>query len=108
MKVSPVIRHCVFIRFRDDVAAAARQHIYNDLETLCGKLPGVLSFHARANVSPEIGMDKGYSEGFIIDFADADARNAYLDDAGHKAIGGRIVAAAADGVQGVFVFDLDM
>lgn len=108
VKVSSVIRHCVFIRFRGEVAAATRQDIYNDLAKLCGKLPGVLSFHAGANVSPETGMDKGFSEGFIIDFADADARDTYLDDAGHRAIGGRIVAAAADGVQGVFVFDLDM
>lgn len=108
MKVSPVIRHCVFIRFRDDVVAAARQDIYSDLAALCGKLPGVLSFHAGANVSPETGMDKGFGEGFIIDFADAQARDTYLDDAGHRAIGGRIVAAAAAGVQGVFVFDLDM
>lgn len=103
-----MIRHCVFIRFRDDIAAATRQDIYKDLETLCGKLSGVLSFHARANVSPEIGMDKGYSEGFIIDFAGASARDIYLEDAQHKAIGGRIVASAIAGVEGVFVFDLDM
>ncbi|MBA8877148.1 Dabb family protein [Phyllobacterium myrsinacearum] len=108
MKAASVIRHCVFIRFRDDIAAAARQEIYKDLEVLCGKLPGVLSFHARKNVSPEVGMDKGYSEGFIIDFADAGARDTYLDDTQHRTIGGRIVAAAVAGVEGVFVFDLDM
>ncbi|MBA8903683.1 hypothetical protein FHW17_004597 [Phyllobacterium sp. P30BS-XVII] len=53
-------------------------------------------------------MDKGYSEGFIIDFADAVARDTYLEDAEHRAIGGRIVASAIAGVEGVFVFDLDM
>ncbi len=103
-----MIRHCVFIRFRDEFPASDRQQIYSNLENLCGKLPGVLSFVARPNVSPEAGMDKGYSEGFIIDFADAVARDTYLEDAEHRAIGGRIVASAIAGVEGVFVFDLDM
>ncbi|MDB5556776.1 MAG: hypothetical protein JWL86_6760 [Rhizobium sp.] len=36
------------------------------------------------NVSPETGMDKGYSEGFISDFESAAARDAYLIHPEHQ------------------------
>ncbi|QND51913.1 Dabb family protein [Phyllobacterium sp. 628] len=103
-----MIRHCVFIRFREEASASDRQAIYSDLDALCTKLAGVLAFRAGSNVSPEIGMDKGFSDGFIIDFSDAGARDAYLVDDRHQALGSRIVASAVGGVDGVFVFDLDM
>lgn len=103
-----MIRHCVFIRFRDDVPASDRQSIYGALSALCARLPGALTIKSGLNVSPETGMDKGFSEGFILDFADAAARDAYLVDPEHQAIGGRIVSAAVDGAEGVLVFDLEV
>ena len=103
-----MIRHCVFIRFREDVPASQRQACYDDLAALCARLPGALAFRSGVNASPEAGMDKGYSEGFILDFTDAAARDAYLADPEHRAIGGRIVSSAAGGPEGVFVFDLEI
>ncbi|PIO42279.1 Dabb family protein [Phyllobacterium zundukense] len=103
-----MIRHCVFLRFRDDVPATDRHSIYSDLEVLCAKLPGALTIHSGLNVSPETGMDKGFSEGFVLDFADAAARDAYLVHPEHQAIAGRIVASTAGGTDGVFVFDLEV
>jgi hypothetical protein len=108
MEGFPMIRHCVFIRFRDDISAPERQAHYDDLARLCAKLPGALSFQSGVNVSPETGMDKNYSEGFILDFTDAAARDAYLIDPEHQAIGGRIVSSAVGGPDGVFVFDLEV
>lgn len=103
-----MIRHCVFIRFHDDFSVPDRQSLYSELAALSAKLPGALTIKAGVNVSPEVGMDKGFSEGFIIDFADAAALDAYLVHPEHQAIGGRIVAAAIDGTDGVFVFDLEV
>ena len=103
-----MIRHCVFIRFRDGVPTSDRQACYDDLAILCAKLPGALSFRSGVNVSPEVGMDKGFTEGFLIDFADAAARDAYLIHPEHQAIGGRIVSSAIGGPDGVFVFDLEV
>jgi len=103
-----MIRHCVFLRFRDDVPSLDRQSIYRDLQTLCAKLPGALAITSGANVSPEEGMDKGFSEGFILDFADAAARDAYLVHPEHQEIAGRIVASTAGGTEGVFVFDMEV
>ncbi|MGH6858647.1 MAG: Dabb family protein [Phyllobacterium sp.] len=103
-----MIRHCVFIRFRNDVPPPDRQSLYRDLDALCAKLTGALMFKAGANISPEAGMDKGFSEGFILDFTDAAARDVYLVHPEHQAIAGRIVSAAEGAAGGIFVFDLDV
>ena len=107
-KVTSMIRHCVFLRFRDDVRSSDQLTIYRDLETLCAKLPGALTIKSGRNVSPEEGMDKGFSEGFILDFADAAARDAYLVHPEHQEIAGRIVSSAVGGAEGVFVFDMEV
>ncbi|MBP1885572.1 Dabb family protein [Sinorhizobium mexicanum] len=103
-----MIRHCVFIRFRPDVANAEKEAIFAEIAALRDRLPGFLAAHVGVNVSPETGMDKGYGEGFMVDFADAAARDAYLEDADHRRTGAKLVAAAEGGVQGVLVYDLEI
>jgi hypothetical protein len=49
--------------------------------------------------------DKGFSEGFIVNFDTATARD--LADSEHAKVGLRIVAATQGGMAGVFSFDLD-
>jgi hypothetical protein len=49
--------------------------------------------------------DKGFSEGFIVNFDTAAARD--LADSEHAKVGLRIVAATQGGMAGVFAFDLD-
>jgi Stress responsive A/B Barrel Domain len=102
-----MIRHCVFVRFAPDVTDEERSRLFDDIAALGARLPGFLAAHVGGNVSPELGMDKGYSAGFILDFADAAARDGYLDDDEHRQIGTRIVAAAVGGTDGVFVYDLE-
>jgi len=102
-----MIRHCVFINFRPAVPAAEREAIFADIAALKDRVPGLLSVRAGANASPE-GLDKGFSQGFIVDFSDSEARDRYLADAAHAAVGARIVEAAQGGLDGVFVFDLEI
>jgi hypothetical protein len=59
-----------------------------------------------ADVSPE-GLQRGYTHAFTIDFADAAARDGYLVDAEHKALGARLVAAAEGGREGILVVDFE-
>ncbi len=103
-----MIRHCVFIRFQpsitDDMVAALMQEIAN----LGEHLPGILEMHLGDNVSPEFGMDKGFSRGFMIDFDSAENRDTYLDDPAHKAAGANLVAAAVDGPAGIIVYDMEI
>ncbi|PWW04551.1 stress responsive alpha/beta barrel protein [Hoeflea marina] len=103
-----MIRHCVFIRFKPDIDRATRDGLFAEIADLRQALPGIAAVHVGANISPETGMDKGYADGFIVDFDTAEARDAYLADPGHQATGARLVAAAVGGVEGILVYDLDL
>ena len=103
-----MIRHCVFIRFRTAVTRAERDELLGEITGLQGRLPGIVSVHSGTNGSPEVGMDQGFTEGFIIDFTGSTDRDDYLADAEHQRIGTRIVAAAQGGSAGVLVFDLEI
>ena len=103
-----MIRHCVFIRFRGDVPQSEKDGIWADIRALKTVVPGYLTLHVGANVSPETGMDKGYSEGFIIDFDGPAARDAYLVHPDHEKAGARVVAAAEGGAAGILVYDIEV
>jgi hypothetical protein len=102
-----MIRHCVFIRFKASIPQTERASILADIADLKRLVPGYLSVNIGPNVSPE-GLGRGYTDGFVIDFTDAAARDAYLVHPAHEKAGGRIVAAAEGGVDGVFVYDFEM
>ncbi len=101
-----MIRHCVWVKFRADVPADERSGIYAQLAALADHLPGMRGFSGGANVSPE-GLHQGFTDGFVIDFVDAAARDAYLVDPAHKAAGARLVAALEGGRDGLIVFDIE-
>nr|WP_292236997.1 Dabb family protein [Mesorhizobium sp.] len=48
-----MIRHCVFVRFRDDVDATERAAIHADLEALRRVVDGMGKVEFSANTSPE-------------------------------------------------------
>jgi hypothetical protein len=100
-----LIRHCVFVKFRPEIDIPGRAALYANLAELKTRIPGMLGFYSGPNASPE-GLAKGFEEGFIADFADVAARDAYLADESHKVIGARLVAAVVGGAAGIFVFDL--
>jgi hypothetical protein len=102
-----MIRHCVFVRFKPSVDAAERQAIFDQLAALQQVLDGFLGIAFGPNVSPE-GLAQGFDHGFVIDFADAAARDAYLVHPDHKAAGSRLVAALQGGRDGLIVFDLEI
>jgi len=102
-----MIRHCVFLRFRSDLPQTEKDGIWADLAALKALIPGFDALHIGANVSPE-GLDKGFSEGFVIDFDGPAARDAYLVHPDHVKLGGRIVAALEGGVDGVLVYDIEV
>ena len=99
------MRHIVLVRVRPDVSPQAVAEAFDALGALRGTMPGLLRFHAGPNTSPE-GKDEGFNYGFVMDFADAATRDAYLVDPRH--------AAAAAGLRtirapdGVLVFDLEV
>lgn len=102
-----MIRHCVFVRFRDDVEAAERAAIHADLEALRPLIDGMGAVKFSQNVSPE-PFARGLTHGFTIDFRDAAARDAYLVHPDHQRAGARLVAALEGGTGGLLVIDLDI
>ena len=100
-----MIRHCVWLRFRHDVTGAMKQAHYDEIDALRHHLTGMGAMSAGPNVSPE-GLGQGFADGFTIDFADTEARDAYLIDPAHQAAGKSLVAHLDGGTSGVLVFDI--
>lgn len=103
-----MIRHFVLLRFRGDVSAEVKQTLFEALSDLQGHLQGVLGFHAGPNVSVETDLIRGFNDAFWFDFEDAAARDAYLIDERHKAVGAQLVAHTVGGVDGVVVVDMEV
>ena len=99
-----MIRHIVLLRFLPEIGDADRAALIAAVGALRGHLAGIVGFGALANVSPEEPVVHGFRDGFAVDFVDAGARDAYLEDAAHRAIGERLVAACG-GLDGLVVFD---
>ena len=100
-----MIRHIVFIRFKPEISDAEIAAIFDELYAIKDKLPGVLSITSGKSESPE-QMERGYMHGFVVDFVDWDALQAYQDHPDHKILGGKLVANAVAGIDDILVFDL--
>ena len=103
-----MIRHLVHLRFLSAVNDQQKAVLYTELNSLSGHIDGILDFQTRTNVSVETPLVRGFLDMFWFDFRDAAVRTTYLEDATHKAIGGRIVDKLEGGADGVFVCDIEV
>ena len=101
-----MIRHIVALRFRAGTPQETKLGLYRDLAALAGHIDGIIDFRHFENVSVETELVRGGNDLFWFDFRDVAVRDAYLEDAAHKAIGARIVAELEGGIDGVFVADI--
>ena len=102
-----MIRHVVLINFRPELDEYAINLALNSVALLKDKIDGILAVTAGANNSPE-NLEKGFRHGFVIDFRDAAARDAYLPHPEHTKVGKGLVEAAQGGVAGILVFDYEI
>jgi Stress responsive A/B Barrel Domain len=102
-----MIRHVVLIKLRKDLDESTTAQIFAALKALQHQMPGIITISAGTDSSPE-GLQRGYTHGFMVDFVDAAARDAYLPHPAHQKVGAMIVAACVDGVDGVLVLDWKM
>jgi len=100
------IRHIVLCKFKPSITADERLAIFADLATLRGHLSGITDMTFGSSVSPE-GLEQGFAHAFVIDFVDAQARDAYLADGKHQQAGKRLVAALEGGFAGLVVCDIE-
>lgn len=100
-----MIRHIVLIRFRPEITELQIDTIFRGLQELSFKLAGMLALTSGRSVSPE-QIERGYMHGFVADFTDWEALDAYQNHPEHKRAGAALVAAAIGGIDGILVFDL--
>ena len=103
-----MIRHLVHLRFRNDIETTQKKAFYERLESLVTRIDGVEDFQFRENVSVETPLVRGFLDMFWFDFRDETARDIYLVDEEHQAIGGDIVACLEGEAEGVFVCDIEL
>ncbi len=101
------IRHIVAFKFKPSITHEQRMEMFARLDGLQGHLPGMLNCTYGRSVSPE-NLEHGFTYAAVMDFVDAVARDAYLDDAEHKRIGTDIVAALEGGTAGLVVCDIEI
>ena len=99
-----MIRHVVLTKLRN-VEDAVK--IFAALKTLKNQIAGIIAVSAGKDVSPE-GLQRGFTHGFTVDFADAAARDAYLPHPAHQEVGAMIVGGAEGGIEGITVVDWEM
>jgi hypothetical protein len=100
-----MIRHIVLIRFQTSVSEATIADLFVELHQIKDKVPGLLEITAGKSESPE-QMERGYMHGFVADFTDWAALQAYQDHPDHQLLGSKLVAASIGGKDGILCFDL--
>ncbi len=97
--------HCVFFRRKADVSEKALLALYGEFDHFVRGFDGASDFRAGPNESLE-GFHHGFRDGFVVGFDSPEARDRYLDDPGHRALGARLVEMIEAGADGLLVFDM--
>ncbi len=99
------ITHIVLCRISPATTEAEITAIRDELAALQPLIPGMGPLTFGPDGSPE-GLARGHTHAFVIPFADAAARDAYLEHPAHKRAGARLVAACEGGPDGLTVVDI--
>lgn len=100
-----MIRHIVLVKFEDNLSSAEIDDIFDELHAIEKQVDGVISITSGRSESPE-KIERGYIHGFVVDFQDWAALEAYQVHPTHQKLGARLVANAIGGLDGILVFDL--
>jgi hypothetical protein len=101
-----MLKHCVFLNFRDDVPVADRSAVLQGLGDIMPEVPGMISYDSGPNLDFE-GKSPAYDHGFIVTFRDRAAHLAYEGHPRHVELGGQLVSMCLGGHDGIMVVDLD-
>lgn len=101
-----MIRHIVALNFPETTPEPVKQQLYAELAALRDHIDGIEDFRSFSNISVEDAVVRGFKDLFWFDFRDIATRDAYLADPAHQAVGKRLVATTAGGVDGIFVMDI--
>ena len=99
-----MIQHIVLLKLKPDATAEQQAALLDGLIALKDTISGIESVSGGDDNSPE-GKQHGFNWGFVMPFADADARDAYLPHPDHKALGQQLLRPIVDDV---LVFDYEI
>jgi hypothetical protein len=80
------IRHIVMFRYAADATEEQIQRIAGGFKELVATIEGITAFEYGTNNSPE-GKNNGFNHVYLLTFADAAARDAYLPHPEHQNFG---------------------
>jgi hypothetical protein len=90
------VKHIALFKFRAEVTPEEIEDLFNDILDMTEEIPGLEDYVAGENNSPE-GLNQGYTHAFVMTFADAAARDAYLPHPAHERVKLKILALAEAG-----------
>lgn len=100
----PQVKHVVLLRCREDAPKEEIEEAFARLDGLREKVPGLIDFSGGPYSSPE-GLDKGFTHGFVMTFADEPSRDGYLTHPDHEAVKEDLVKLLDGGLDAVVAFD---
>lgn len=91
-----MVQHIVLLKLKPEVTQAQKTALLKGLKDLqqSGAIPGIEAVSGGDDNSPE-GKGHGFDWGFVMTFADAAARDAYLPHPDHKALARDLVRPIA-------------
>jgi hypothetical protein len=95
------ISHIVLVSWKSGSQSAVEDLVRPAIRGFVDTIPDVQSVVEGHSSSPE-GLEDGFDYGFVVTFATAQARDAYLDDPVHRPVAEAIGAAA----KRIVVFDI--
>jgi len=99
-----MIQHIVLLKLKPEATAEQKAALLDGLIALKDTISGIESVGGGDDNSPE-GKQHGFNWGFVMTFADADARDAYLPHPDHKVLGQQLLRPIVDDV---LVFDYEI
>ena len=85
-----MVRHFGVFQFHPEVTPAQIDECFSEMKGTIGKIPGFLDMEHGPYESGE-GLNDGFTHGFIMTFASAEHRDAYLPHPEHERVKGIVV-----------------
>ena len=97
------IKHIALFNFKADTSPEQIDQLFQEIMDLSETIPGIEDYVSGPNNSPE-NLNDGFTHGFVMTFADAAARDAYLPHPDHE----KIKANLLNLVEKVIVLDFEV
>jgi hypothetical protein len=88
------VKHAAFVAFKPGTSEDKIEEVFKAIGDLKNKIPGIIDY-SWGPYSSEEGLNRGYTHGFIMTFANEAARDEYLPHPEHKKVGDMLIPLLA-------------